>query len=143
MAANNISRTTANLNGIVNPNHASTQYWFEYGTTASLGQTSAFTSISENTPETSIATPLSNLNPSTTYYFRLNAQNQYSTTNGTILTFKTAGPTNASTPIVSTKNATNVDSDSATLQGSVNPNGLYTNYWFEYSTDSLLGSILL
>jgi phosphodiesterase/alkaline phosphatase D-like protein len=42
-----------------------------------------------------------------------------------------------------TRNATRIATSSATLQGTVNPNGLETRYWFEYSTDSLLGTVVV
>ena len=132
VAANGISRTTANLNGEVTPNKSATQYWFEYGKTPDLGQTSSLASVT-----------LANLDPLTTYYFRLNAQNQFGTVNGGILNFKTAGPAAATAPSATTRSATDVQRTTATLRGTVDPNGAETTYWFEYSTDSLLGSVLL
>ncbi len=139
----NVSRTTANLNGEVTPNRSTTYYWFEYGKTSQLGNISTFSSIGDGTAKISVSTSLSNLEPLTTYYFRLNAQNQFGTINGSILNFKTAGPTSTAAPKVETKDATSISSSAATLHGSVAPNGIETKYWFEYSTDSLLGSVLL
>ncbi|MDT4955975.1 MAG: hypothetical protein QOJ02_4113 [Acidobacteriota bacterium] len=43
-------------------------------------------------------------------------------------------------PTVTTAAAGTVTSSSATLSGSVNPNGLATNAWFEWGTDSTLSS---
>jgi len=143
VAANGISRTTANLNGQVNPNQAGTEYWFEYGKTTSLGNTSAFSSIGSGNTAVPASISLSDLDPLTTYYFRINAQNQFGTVNGAILNFKTTGPVSPSAPAATTGGATSVNTDSATLNGSVTPNGADTSYWFEYSTDSLLGSVLL
>src|SRR3990167_1523316 len=143
VAANGISRTTANLNGEVTPNKAATQYWFEYGKTSDLGQTSGFTSVGDGTVKVLASVALANLDPLTTYYFRLNAQNQFGTVNGVILNFKTDGPTSAKAPSVTTGNASAISDSGATLHGTVNPNLADTTYWFEYSTDSLLGSVLL
>ena len=143
LSASGVTRTTANLNGEVTSNQATTQYWFEYGTTAELGNTSAFTNAGSGSMKVPVSISLSDLKPLTTYYFRLNAQNQFGTVNGAILNFKTSGPANMSIPAVTTKNATNVATKSATLHGMVDPNGSETKYWFEYSTDSILGSILL
>jgi uncharacterized repeat protein (TIGR01451 family) len=42
-------------------------------------------------------------------------------------------------PDVTTKNATNIDSTSATLNGRVDGNGLSTRAWFEYGTNYSLG----
>jgi len=143
VAAGGVSRTTANLNGEVTPNKSVTQYWFEYGQTSDLGQTSAFTSVGDGSAKVLASISLANLDPLTTYFFRLNAQNQFGTVNGGILNFKTAGPSAASAPSATTRSATNVQETTATLRGTVDANGAETMYWFEYSTDSLLGSVLL
>lgn len=143
LQANTITRTSAKLNGEVNPNKATTQYWFEYGRTANLGNTSAFLWAGEGSSNVSESITLSDLTPDSTYYFRLNAQNQFGTVNGTILNFKTSGPSSVVLPAVKTSSATNVKATTATLRGTVDPNGDDTMYWFEYSTDSLLGSVLL
>ncbi len=92
IAADSVSRNTANVHAEVTPNGATTQYWFEYGTTPNLGNTTAFVSAGNGTSMTAISQSLSDLDPLTTYYFRINAQNRFGTVNGAILNFKTAGP---------------------------------------------------
>lgn len=89
ISANNISSTTANINGEVTPNKSETQYWFEYGQTPQLGNTSAFSSAGNGQTKSSVSISLSDLESKTAYYFRLNAQNQFGTINGSILNFKT------------------------------------------------------
>lgn len=143
LAASGISRGAANLNGEVTPNRASTQYWFEYGKTTNLGNITGFVSVGDGTAKISALASLSDLNPLTTYYFRLNAQNQFGTVIGAVLNFRTAGPPSSATPSATTKKATDVSTSTVTLRGAVNPNGAETTYWFEYSTDSLFGSVLL
>lgn len=91
VTASNISSTTANLNGEVTANKTETQYWFEYGETPQLGNVSAFSSIGNGTDKIITSILLSDLKPTTSYYFRLNAQNQFGTMNGSILNFKTLG----------------------------------------------------
>lgn len=148
VSAGGISRTAATLKGIVNPNNAATQYWFEYGTTASLGNTSAFGNLPKDgdgidySAARNVSLPVSDLEPATTYYFRLDAQNQFGTVNGAILSFQTAGPATPVAPMVKTKPAADVGTSTAMLHGSVNPGGAETSYWFEYSTGSFLGSVL-
>lgn len=143
MPASGVSRTTANLNGEVTSNKASTVYWFEYGKTANLGDTTAFVLAGDDSVKTPTSASISNLDSGTTYYFRMNAQNQFGTVNGSILNFKTIGPPAAAAPSVITRNASDIKSSTATLHGAVNPNMADTTYWFEYSSDSLLGAILI
>lgn len=140
--ATDVSRTTANLNGHVDPNNSSTSYWFEYGKTTDLGNATALQGAGSGDTSLAGSVSLSNLKPLTKYYFRLNAQNQYGTVNGSILSFTTPGPAAPDAPQADTTSATSVTSSSATLNGRVNPEGDQTTYWFEYGTDSLLGSVI-
>ncbi len=89
IAASKVSRTTATLNGQISSNKAITQYWFEYGTTPNLGNTTSFTTLGSDNSNIFVSLPLSGLSPNTTYYFRVDAQNQFSTVNGSTLSFKT------------------------------------------------------
>ena len=140
--ANDVSRTTANLNGRVNPNGAQTSYWFEYGTSQDLGNTTAFQSAGSGTTYATAAISITDLQPSTKYFFRLNAQNQYGTINGAILNFTTQGPPAPTAPSADTKAPTGITTSTAVLRGTLNPNGAVTTYWFEYSTDNLIGNII-
>lgn len=89
IAATGVTKTAANLRGEVTPNRNPTQYWFEYGTSANLGDTTAIAAIGDGTAKLSESITLTGLATSTTYYFRLNAQNIFGTVNGAILNFKT------------------------------------------------------
>jgi tetratricopeptide (TPR) repeat protein len=73
------------------------------------------------------------LNPSTIYYFRVRAYRgglpcRYSST-VRVTTLSATGP-----PVVITDQATYIASFSATLNGTVDPNGLTTNVYFQYGT---------
>ena len=140
--ATNISNNTATLNGEVNPNGTATNYWYEYGTNTNFGYTTQFLGTNSGITFMSVPAQISNLIPLTKYYFRLNAQNQFGTVNGSVASFTTTGPAASSKPTVQTSNATNINSSSATLNGHINPNGADTIYWFEYSKDSLLSTII-
>jgi hypothetical protein len=48
--------------------------------------------------------------------------------------------TNGSTPVVNVLSATSIGINGATLNGNVTPNGLATNAWFEWGTDSALST---
>ncbi|MBP6855543.1 MAG: hypothetical protein KBC26_01020 [Candidatus Pacebacteria bacterium] len=139
-SATNISQTGATLNGSVNPNGANTNYWFEYGTSMSLGNNTPMQSAGSGTSAQSVFASLTGLSANTTYYFRTVAQNQYGTTQGSILSFTTGTNTQCQIPFASTAAATNISASLATLNGTINGNGCQTTYWFEYGTSMSLGN---
>ncbi|MFA6520298.1 MAG: hypothetical protein WCT44_01670 [Candidatus Paceibacterota bacterium] len=144
-AATAILRTTATLNGEVSPNGWATNYWFEYGTDTNFGNVDSIKSITNDSDLNSklvVSINLSNLEPLTKYYFRVNAQNKFGTVNGATLNFITKGPADPSSPTATTIQASDIANSKATLNGRVNPNGVDTTYWFEYSEDSLFGIII-
>ncbi|OGZ72967.1 MAG: hypothetical protein A2908_00095 [Candidatus Staskawiczbacteria bacterium RIFCSPLOWO2_01_FULL_38_12b] len=136
--ATDITRTTVNLNGKINPNGAQSTFWFEYGSSSNLGSVTSFQSTNDSKSSSDVSVSISNLQPLTKYFFRLNAQNQFGTINGQILNFTTLGPVQATIPKVNTTSATNITNSSAKLNAGVNPNGAQTTYWFEYSNNSFL-----
>ncbi len=137
-SAYNINEDSAYLSGNVNPNNSDTDFWFEYGTTRSLGTTVGFHSVGSGNSSINETFKLYGLSPGTTYYFRAVARNSYGTTYGNILSFTTQWENNENyyedAPRVYTESATSIEEDSATLNGSVDPNGSYTEAWFEYGT---------
>ncbi len=143
-SVSDIARTGATLNGHVNPEGFATGYWFEFGETRDMGSLTGFTSIGNGQDSLAVVTALTNLKPLTKYYFRLDAQNQFGTVNGSVGSFTTAGPAvpTVGEPKVTTNAATNISTSSATFNARLDPNGTDTTYWFEYSTDSLVGSVI-
>lgn len=142
VAANGIERTSATIGGNVNPKGSATSYWFEYGTTDSLGIATSVKSAGNSETILAVSALVADLKPDTKYFFRVNAQNNFGTVNGTILSFTTDGPAAVNKPTVEIKAAAGVSAQSATLHGTVMPNGATTTFWFEYSTDSLVGTVL-
>jgi phosphodiesterase/alkaline phosphatase D-like protein len=135
-SATNIERTAANLNGQINPKNSVTTYWFEYGLTSNLGTVTPFQTSDSSNSSSAVLASVSNLQPLTKYYFRLDAQNQFGTVNGQTLNFTTAGPVAATVPSVNTTSVNAITSSSAKLNASINPNGAAATYWFTYSADS-------
>ena len=88
-AASNVTTTGAQLNGTVNPNGASTTYYFEYGTTVSYGSQTNSASAGSGTSAANVNATLSGLAPGTTYHYRLVATSSVGTSRGNDMTFTT------------------------------------------------------
>jgi len=131
-----IANFSATLNGSVNPHGLTTTVYFQYGTTTSYGLTTAIQSKTGNTYQ-NVAANISGLTASTTYHFRVVASNSAGTTYGADRTFTTLSATGP--PVVITNPATNILTNLATLNGSVNPHGLTTTVYFQYGTTTSYG----
>jgi hypothetical protein len=132
-----IASFSARLNGSLNPHGLTTTFHFEYGLTTSYGATTPPQNRSGNTPQ-NVSADISGLMASTTYHFRIVASNGDGTSFGGDRTFTTLTATGP--PVVTTNQATNVTSSSATLNGSLNPHGLTTTVYFQYGTTTSYGS---
>ena len=135
--------STAFVNGTVTPNGVFTTYWFEYGSTSSLGNKTTGQQIGSGFYAFSSPQDITGLQPSSIYYYRLSASNNFGTVNGATYTLQTnSNPTpKAAAPGAHTNNANSITNISANLNGQVNPNGWQTNYWFEYGKTNNLGSV--
>ena len=134
-AATGIGATSATLNGSVNPNGRATTYYFDYGKTTSYGSKTAVVSAGSGTGPTTVSAAVSGLVSGQVYHFRLDATSDAGTVQGADMTF-----TPSQGPAATTKAASSVTSTSARLNGSVNPNGLATTYYFDYGTTTGYGS---
>jgi DNA-binding beta-propeller fold protein YncE len=92
--------TTARLTGRVDPHHAPTIYWFEYGTTTAYGTSVPLTQDADagsGGSFTAVAQTATGLQPGTTYHYRIVARNSAGTATGadetvtTLTTDQTAG----------------------------------------------------
>jgi len=138
-SATSVTSVSATLNGTVNPNGASTTYYFEYGTTESYGSNTVTKSAGSGTGTVSVSAAITGLSYSTVYHYRIVAANSGGTSYGSDRTFYTAA--SVLPPTVTTDSAISVTSDSATLNGTVNPNGAITWYHFEYGTTASYGLV--
>lgn len=140
--ATNIGPIFATLNGSVSANNSNTTVTFEYGLTTSYGLTiSGAPGIVTGNTNTSVIANISALTPNTLYHFRIKAVNSYGTTYGEDLTFTTTG--SGSPPVAITNPATNIASNSATLNGLVNANNSSTSVTFEYGLTAAYGNSLI
>jgi hypothetical protein len=127
---------TATLNATVNPNGLETSMHFEWGTTTSYGNTTSTQIIPAGTSAIAITADIVGLTVNTTYHYSIVAINAIGTTNGSDVPFTT--PVIA--PSATTNQASSVAGNSATLNGTVNPNGLQTSVYFEWGTDTSYGN---
>ena len=132
-----VGETQATLAGTVDPEGKATSYFFNYGTSASYGLKTSEQSAGEETAGKPVSIPVSSLAPGTTYHFQLVAKNSASTTLGEDETFTTTSPPGS--PAAVTGLATALGETAATLNGTVNPDGLATSYFFEWGTGGSYG----
>jgi hypothetical protein len=129
-----IKATSATLDGSVDANGRATTWYFEYGTSTAYGSKTAAKSAS-GANAVSVAASVSGLQPGRTYHFRLVASSDGGATDGADATFATSGQ-----PSVSTGAASSITPTTAKLNGSVTPNALATNWYFEYGTTTNYGT---
>jgi hypothetical protein len=132
-SASGVSYTSAYLNGQVNTHGCQTSYFFEIKA-STAGQWNINETHYVLTESISEWEPF--LQENTTYEYRLKATSEGGSTSGSIVKFTTLKeqPAPGTPPSVTTEAASGITSSGATLNGSVNPNGLSTTYKFEYGT---------
>jgi hypothetical protein len=131
------SGTGATLQGTVYPEEGMpTEWWFSYGPYPSQGasgypyKTEVKSTWSE--AQLNVSEVISGLSPKTAYYVRLFARIDGETLEGNEEAF-------GAPPTVTTGSATAVKEFQADVSGTVDPEGLPTDYWFEYGTTSSYG----
>jgi len=134
---NSVSSTSATLTGSVNPYGEDTTYYFEYGTTRAYGAQTPSQDAGSGTTTVNVSASIGPLTPSTTYHYRLVAQNAAGLTDGFDKTFRTPAP---QPPAVKTGDASSVTATSANLAGIVNPQGQPTTYYFQYGPTTAYGA---
>lgn len=134
-AASKVGTTSATLNGTVDPNGRATTFYFEYGTSTSYGTRTAVRAAGSATSPQAEAVAISGLQTGRTYHFRIVATSDAGTATGQDAVFTTS-----SAPTVTTNDATPIGTKTATLRGSLNPNGLATTWWFEYGSSTSYGT---
>ena len=131
-SASNVTATSATLTGTVNANGLSTTAWFEYGTVKGTYGNKTSTQTVTGSNDTTVSVTITGLTAETTYYYRIAAQNNSGTSYGEEMSFQYSSK--GSAPTVTTDSATDVTTTTATLNGTVNANGISTTAWFEYGT---------
>ena len=130
-----IGSTTATVTGSVDPEGQSTTWYVEYGTSISYGSKTSSASAGSGASSQAVSAGLSGLKTGTTYHYRVVATSGSGTSHGGDAVFTTLVP-----PDVSTGAATGITASSATLTGSIDPNGRATTYFFEYGSSTSYGT---
>jgi subtilisin family serine protease len=133
-----VNNGKATLRAKVDPNGWATQYQWEWGPTPAYGNSIPATpkAIGDGTAFVQVEDQIAGLSGEKTYYYRLVAQNSEATSAATG-TFATGNWK----PIVTTMPAAPVSDTTATLNGTVNPHGFATTYYFQYGTSTSYGSV--
>jgi sugar lactone lactonase YvrE len=141
-SATNITATDATLNATINPDGLDTTCQFQYVDDADFQSTGYSTATSvpcspadlgSSFADQSASASVTGLTPATTYHFRAVATSADGTTNGTDQSFMTLV---AKAPTVVSESATNLTDTTATLNATINPNGLDTTCQFQYVDDA-------
>jgi hypothetical protein len=138
-----VTVTSATLAAAVNPRGRPSTAYFQYGTTQLYGNTTAPQSLgSANTP-VEVTASLTGLIAQATYNYRIVAESPGGITYGENVSFvaTSGGGSATAAPSIGTVTATELTTTGATLGGAVNPNGGFTNAFFEYGTTTAYGSV--
>jgi streptogramin lyase len=136
--ASDVDHDSARLNASINPAGNATTHHFEWGTTDAYGAQVPLVAqtIDSDTATQAVSQPLTELEPNTTYHFRVVASSSAGETAGDDQTFTT----DAIAPGLSDVAATGVGTDGATLMGAINPRNSATTYRFDWGPTTSYGS---
>lgn len=145
LSQRDVTNISATLRGSVDPNNFATEAWFEWGRSEDgLVFTTPRQTMGSGDTSINFLAGITGLDPATVYYYRPVGENQNGITYGSTRNFITSGtttvppggvggaPISSCLPIVTTRPASFITSESATLRGLINPNGRSTSGWFEY-----------
>jgi hypothetical protein len=139
LPATDVEPSEATLNGSLDPDGYVTHFYFEYGKTKSYGQKVPVPpgdEVGTTAPgSTAVETLATNLEPGTTYHFRLVASNESGTSKGGDQIFTTP-----QAPSVNGFSSRNVTATAAELTAQIDPNGYAATAYFEYGTTLDYGS---
>ena len=93
--ASGVTSSEATLNGSVRPNSQLTAFRFQYGTDTGYGSETSAQVAGQDASQHPVSAALSGLSPSTTYHYRLTANNDSDTTVGEDRTLTTAAADDA------------------------------------------------
>jgi Fibronectin type III domain len=141
-SASGETQTEAMLNGSINPEgNTAVEYHFEYEGPGVIGKqpTPTATLSAADFTSHSVSAQVTGLQPGMTYHFLLVATYGAGKTSASGATTQTFVTHAVIVPSATTLVAEGLKETEATLQGTVNPGGEATEYFFEYGTDTHYG----
>jgi len=126
-AVTHVRDASVQVNGTIDPEGLAGTWYVQYGTTAGYGSSTAVRSAGSGTAAVTVAVTLVGLAPHSSYSYEIVATNAAGSRLGGDHAFSTTGP-----PVVTTGAPTDIHTTSATLTGSVDPDGHGTSWHFEY-----------
>jgi hypothetical protein len=124
----NVTRNSAELAAWIDPEGFETSYVFDYGTSSSYGSVSSEGHLAAEEKWSDVYTPVTGLKLCTKYDFQAVAKNVFGAAAEPNQEFKTFCPP----PVVKTIGGHDAGEGAVVLEGSVNPEGLTTQDFFEY-----------
>jgi phosphodiesterase/alkaline phosphatase D-like protein len=132
-----ITRVTATVSAKINPEGSSTTYHIDYGETSAYDEHTAEVQAGTGFGEETIQAGLAGLTPDTTYHYAVVVTNQAGTVMSPDETFTTVPPT---PPTAATGGASNITLTTATVSGTIGPEGLGTSYELDLGADTTYGT---
>jgi hypothetical protein len=133
-----ITGTTATLGGTVNPEGADTHVWFLYGTSSTLSGATQTASVDLGSGTTATAASASLTGLTAGYLVTTGFDEVTGLGSLDVTQFIDNYGAAAQAPVATTGTATAITTTTATLAGTVNPEGADTKIWFLYGTSSTL-----
>ncbi len=137
-----VTSSSAVVRATVNPGGKGTTYTFQYGPTTSYGLQTVTMDAGAGSANVTVTTPLGQLLGGTAYHYRVVATNADGTATGADVAFLTTGhsvdPT-APLPVVSDASASFLTTGAAQLNGTVNPSGPLSTWYFDIGLTTSYG----
>jgi hypothetical protein len=142
--ATSITSSNATISGTVNPNGSETGYFVQWGLTTAYGGGGPVGSLPAQNNAVAVTAQALGMSASTTYHYRLAATNSAGTVYSADMMLTTSNsppPPPPPPPAVTTGAASPVSATNATINGTVNPNGAPTSYYFQWGTTTTYGNV--
>ncbi|MFH1246223.1 MAG: fibronectin type III domain-containing protein [Candidatus Liptonbacteria bacterium] len=134
LASSNRTPTSFSMNGAVNPNGLRASAWFEYGSTRSLGKSTAAKNVGDSTTPTQFTFSLYDLQAGVRLYYRIVAKNSIGTKHGAIIN---AQSDESATLVIVPTSSTPKIGDSLTFTALYDPDGAGSSSARDVSKDAI------